>query len=406
MSIAESFLGQAIRNDFPIFKDSSLIYLDSAATTHKPAAVINALTHFYSKEYATVHRSIYEMAAHATHRFNKSRVIVQQFLGARLPEEIIFTRGTTDAINLVASTFGKAFIEEGDEIIISEMEHHSNIVPWQLLCKERKAILKIIPINDNAELLLNAFQELLTERTKLVSVAHIANSTGTINPIAEVIELAHQKGAKVFIDGAQAAAHMPVNVQELNADFYAFSGHKVFGPTGVGVLYGKYDLLDSLPPYQGGSDMIEEVGLQTSTFQNPPQRFEAGTPMIAEVIGLGEALSYIEQLDRAQIASYEKELLNYATEKLLKIPHLRIIGTAKEKAAIISFVVAGVHHLDIGTMLDLDGIAVRTGHHCAQPLMKRFKVQGTTRISFAPYNTFEEINIFIDKLKKILTRLC
>lgn len=401
-----SLLGQSIREDFPIFKDRDLVYFDSAATTQKPYSVIETLSNFYAHEYATVHRSVYELAANATHRYNTVRIQVQQFLGAKSQDEIVFTRGTTDAINLVAGTFGRACIHEGDEIIISEMEHHSNIVPWQMLCKEKKIHLKVIPIDDNAELILSEYKKLLTSRTKLVSIAHVAGATGTINPIEEIIALAHQKGAKVLIDGAQAAAHIPVDVQQLDADFYAFSGHKTFGPTGIGVLYGKYELLDSLPPYQGGSDMIEAVNFDKgTTFQHPPLKFEAGTPMIAGVIGLGAALAYIEKLDRKEIQSWEHQLLDYATQQLTQIPALRIIGTAKQKSAIISFVIEGVHPLDLGTLLDLHGIAVRTGHHCSQPLMKRFKIPGTTRISFAPYNTFEEIDFFIEKLKKILSQL-
>ncbi len=397
--------GCKVRQDFPIFNSKSLIYFDSAATTHKPACVIEALSHFYAQEYATVHRSIYELAAKATTRYSSVRTKVQKFLNAKASEEIIFTRGTTDAINLIAASYGSAFLQEGDEILISEMEHHSNIVPWQMLCQEKKTHLKVAPINENAEILLSEYKKLLSPRTKLVSIAHIANATGTINPIKEMIALAHQKGAKVVIDGAQAAAHIPIDVQELDADFYAFSGHKAFGPTGIGILYGKYELLEALPPYQGGSDMIEEVDFEKTTFQRPPLKFEAGTPMIAQVMGLGEAISYIEKLGCKQIAAWEHELLQYTTEQLVKIPKLRLIGTAKQKAAIISFVIEGIHPLDLGTLLDVQGIAVRTGHHCAQPLMKRFKVPGTVRVSFAPYNTIEEIDIFIDKLKRILPRL-
>jgi cysteine desulfurase/selenocysteine lyase len=400
--------GHKTRKDFPIFQGQgrSLIYFDSAATTHKPFTVIDALSRFYSQEYATVHRSIYELAAKATARYNGVRTQVQEFLGAKTPEEIVFTRGTTDAINLLSTTFSKVHLQEGDEVLITEMEHHSNIVPWQLLQQERKIVLKIAPINEQGEIILSEYQKLLSPKTKLVSITHISNATGTINPIKEMIQMAHQNGSKVLVDGAQAASHIEVNVQELDADFYVFSGHKAFGPTGIGILYGKYELLEELPPYQGGSDMIEEVGFDLpTTFQLPPLKFEAGTPMIAQVIGLGEALSYIEKLGRQQIAAWEHQLLQYATEKLLKVPKLRIIGTAKPKAAIISFVIEGIHPLDLGTLLDLHGIAVRTGSLCAQPLMKRLKVPGTVRISFAPYNTIEEIDLFIDKLKRILPRL-
>ena len=399
-------LGQSLRKDFPIFRDKNLIYFDSAATTQKPECVIEALSQFYTHEYATVHRSVYELAARATERYHHARSKVQQFLGAGAPEEIIFTKGTTEAINLVAATFGRAFIREGDEILISEMEHHSNIVPWQMLCKEKKIHLKVIPVNDRAEIVLSEYKKLLTSRTKLVSIAHIAGATGTVNPIEEIIDFAHQKGAKVFVDGAQSAPHLPVDVQQLDADFYAFSGHKAFGPTGIGVLYGKSALLEAMPPYQGGSDMIDKVSFEEgTTFQPPPLKFEAGTPLIAEVMGLGEAISYIERLGRAEIAAWEQQLLEYATDQLLQIPSLRIIGTAKHKGPIISFVIQGVHHLDLGTLLDAQEIAVRTGHHCAQPLMKRFKIPGTTRVSFAAYNTIEEIDIFIDKLKMILAKL-
>jgi cysteine desulfurase/selenocysteine lyase len=396
---------QTIRDEFPILKKSSLVYLDSAATTHKPAAVVDAISHFYAQEYATVHRSIYALASKATARYNNVREKVKTFLNAKMSEEIVFTRGTTEALNLIATTFGKAHLQEGDEILISEMEHHSNIVPWQLLCQEKKLALRIAPINERAEISIDAYKQLLSPRTRLVSLAHIANSTGTINPVKELIALAHEQGAKVVIDGAQAASHMEVDVQELDADFYAFSAHKAFGPTGIGVLYGKYDLLNSLPPYQGGSDMIEEVYFDRTTYQRPPLKFEAGTPMIAQVMGLGAALDYIETLGRKTIMHLEEELLHYATAKLQTIPKLRIIGTAEHKAAIISFVIEGVHPLDIGTLLDLHGIAVRTGHLCAQPVMRRFKVPGTVRISFAPYNTMGEIDFFIDRLKKVLSRL-
>ncbi len=399
------FSSQNVRKEFPIFSKKPWIYFDSAATTHKPACVIDAMSHFYGQEYATVHRSIYELASKATARYNAVRTRMQKFLNAKTADEIVFTRGTTDALNLVAATFGKAHLQEGDEILISEMEHHSNIVPWQMLCKEKKLHLKVAPINEKAEIIVGDYKKLLSSRTKLVSIAHIANSTGTINPIGELIELAHQKGAKVIIDGAQAVSHIEVDVQRLDADFYAFSGHKAFGPTGVGVLYGKYDLLESLPPYQGGSDMIEEVSFEETTYQRSPLKFEAGTPMIAQVMGLGEAIAFIERLGRAEIMAWENQLLQHATQQLLKIPKLRIIGTAQEKAAIISFVIDGVHPLDLGTLLDLHGIAVRTGHLCAHPVMKRFKVPGTVRISFAPYNSLEEIDHFIDKLKRILPRI-
>jgi cysteine desulfurase/selenocysteine lyase len=390
-----------IRRDFPLLANSPLIYLDSAATAQKPAVVIEAIRQFYAEEYGTVHRALYALSAHATARYDAVREAVRAFLNAKSADEIIFTKGTTESINLVASSFSKAFLKSGDEILISEMEHHANLVPWQIVAQERGVHLKIIPINDQGDLILEEVERLLTSRTKLVSIAHIANSTGTLNPIETIIRLAHAKGAKVFIDGAQSAPHMPVDVQRLDADFFAFSGHKAFGPTGIGVLYGKRELLEKMPPYQAGGDMIETVTLTSSSYQPPPLRFEAGTPLIAEVIGLGAALSYIESLGRAEIAAWEARLLAYATEKLQAIPGLRLIGTAKEKGPILTFVIEGMHPLDIGTLLDLRGIAVRTGHLCAQPTMQRFGITAATRISFAAYNTLEEIDLLTTALHEI-----
>ncbi len=381
------------------------IYFDSAATSQKPQCVIDAITHFYSSQYATVHRSVYDFASTATAMYNEVRALVKKFLNAQHVEEIVFTKGTTEGINLIASTFGKTFLHPGDEILISEMEHHSNIVPWQMICKERGAHLKAIPIDDNGELNWEAFEALLSERTKLVSIAHIANSTGTVNPIEKIIQCAHKKGAKVLIDGAQSASHLPVDVQALGCDFYLFSGHKAYGPTGIGILYGKKALLEKLPPYQGGGDMIETVTIQHSTYQDPPLRFEAGTPLIAEVIGLGAAIRFIESIGREKIAAWEQELLLYATKQLRAIPGMRIIGTASHKGAIISFAVEGIHPLDIGTLLDIRGIAVRTGHLCAQPTLKRFGVSSLTRVSFGLYNTKEEIDQFIKALQEVLLLL-
>lgn len=394
-----------LRQEFPILKQlmhgKPLIYLDSAATSQKPFHVIEAMSQFYSEQYATVHRSVYDFASHATSRYNEARQKVKEFLNAAFVEEIVFTKGTTEAINLVASSFGKAFVQPGDEILITAMEHHSNIVPWQLMCEERGAHLKAVPMNDRGELIFEAFEELLSDRTKLVSVAHIANATGTLNPVEEMIRCAHAHGAKVLIDGAQSAAHLPVDVQKLKADFFVFSGHKAYGPTGVGVLYGKRVLLEKMPPYQGGGDMIDEVDLHSSSYQPPPMKFEAGTPMIAEVIGLGEAIDFIESLGRERIAAWEQDLLEYATTRLGEIKGLRIIGTAPKKGAIISFIIEDLHPLDIGTLLDMRGIAVRTGQLCAQPTLKSFNVSSLTRISFAVYNTFEEIDLFVDALKDI-----
>lgn len=399
---------EIIREDFPLLKrevnGKPLIYLDSAATSQKPASVIDAMNDFYSYEYATVHRSIYQLAASATDKYNRVRERVASFLNAKSPSEIIFTRSTTDSINLVALSYG-SFIQNGDEIIVSEMEHHSNLVPWQMLAERTGAHLKIIPVNDRAELDMAVYKTLLTPRTKLVAIAHIANSTGTINPIEEIIEMAHVYGAKVLVDAAQSAAHMPLDVQALDADFLAFSGHKLYGPTGIGILYGKAELLDKMPPIQGGGDMIEKVTLKGSTYQKAPLKFEAGTPSIAQVIGLGAAIDYLLSLGWETIHSIEQALLALATEKLLQIPGLRIIGTAEKKAGIISFVIEGVHPLDLATFLDLEGIAIRSGHHCAQPLMARFGVSGTARISFAPFNTENEIERCVAAICHALSRI-
>lgn len=400
---------EKLRADFPMLKQKvdgqPLIYFDSAATTLKPLSVIEAMNQFYTAEYGTVHRSVYHFAAQATQRYAQVREKVARFLNASSADEIIFTRGTTDAINLVAHSFTKAFLQPGDEILISQMEHHSNIVPWQLVSEESGFHLKSIPINEKGELLLEEFEKLLTPRTKLVAIAHISNAIGTKNPIKEIIAIAHRKGAKVLIDGAQSAAHLLVDVQALDADFFAFSGHKAFGPTGIGVLYGKKELLEKMPPYQAGGDMIEKVTIEKTSFQMPPLRFEAGTPSIAEVIGLGAAIDYIERLGRSNISAWEEELLHYATDALSRLEGLRIVGTAKEKGPILSFVIDGVHSLDIGTLLDLRGVAVRTGHHCAQPLMQRFNISGTTRLSFAAYNTFAEIDYAAQALQEVVATI-
>lgn len=397
------------RNDFPMLKkkvhDKPLIYFDSAATTQKPQCVIDSIRNFYEDHYGTVHRAVYELASFATTEHHKAREKVQKFLNAACEEEIIFTRGTTDSINLVAYSFGKAFIQPGDEVVITELEHHSNIVPWQILCEDRNAVLKVIPINHHGEMNLEIFASMLNSKTKIVAVAHISNALGTINPIRQICAMAHQYGAKVLVDGAQAAPHLPIDVRELDADFYAFSGHKIFGPTGVGILYGKRELLNEMPPYQGGGDMIETVTFPKTTYNKLPLKFEAGTPMIAEVIALGTAIDYIQGIGLGEILQYEQQLLITATELLTKIPGLRIIGNAQEKGALISFVVEGVHPLDIGTMLDLHGIAVRTGHLCAQPVMRHFAVPSVVRLSFAFYNTLEEIKEFASLLERILRNL-
>ncbi len=400
---------QRVRQDFPMLSKTMhgkpLVYLDSAATAQKPNAVIDAIASFYRDHYGTVHRAVYELALHSSEEYQHTRQKIREFLHAAKDEEIIFTRGTTESINLVAYSFGKAFIKPGDEILISAMEHHSNIVPWQILCEDRGALLKIIPMNSKGELLLDEYAKLLNPRTRLVAIAHISNSLGTINPIKQIIAMAHQAGAKVLVDGAQSAPHFKIDVQDLDADFFVFSGHKIMGPTGIGILYGKAELLDQMPPYQGGGDMIETVAFPQTTYNVPPLKFEAGTPMIAEVMGLGVALDYIQALGLESIQQWERELVVYATDQLEQIPGLTIIGQAAEKGALISFVVEGVHSLDIGTLLDLKGIAIRTGHHCAQPVMRFFNVPSTARASFACYNTKEEIDYFVASLRDIVHQL-
>lgn len=393
------------REDFPMLTQTMhgkpLIYFDSAATAQKPQPVIDCINHCYTKSYGTVHRAIYELAAKSTHDYQEARLKVMRFLNAAKQEEIIFTRGTTESINLVAYSFGKAFIRPGDEIVISEIEHHSNIVPWQILCEDRKAVLRIIPVNDRGELIMEEYEKLLNEKTKLVAIGHVSNALGTLNPIKKIISLAHRAGAKVLVDGAQGAPHLPVDVQDLDVDFYVFSGHKIYGPTGIGILYGKETLLEKMPPYQGGGDMIETVTFPKTTYNVLPLKFEAGTPMITEAISLGTALDYVTGIGREAIQQWEHELLLYATELWTQIPGFKIIGTAREKGAIISFAMEGIHPLDIGTMLDLKGIAVRTGHHCAQPTMRRFNVPGTARASFGLYNTKQEVEHFAECLQEI-----
>lgn len=398
-----------VRQDFPMLKKSMhgkpLVYFDTAATAQKPQIVIDTIADFYQERYGTVHRAIYELSVHSTQEFQNIRKKVQAFLNAKKPEEIIYTRGTTESINMAAYSFGKAFIQPGDEIILSEMEHHSNIVPWQILSEDRGAVLKIIPIDERGELLMEEYRRMLSPKTKLVAIAHVSNALGTINPVKEIIAMAHAVGAKVLVDGAQAAPHMKVDVQDLDADFYVFSGHKVYGPTGIGILYGKEDLLNAMPPYQGGGDMIDRVTFPKTTYNVLPMKFEAGTPMIAEVMGLGAAIDYLQKLGMQNVQNWEHELLEYATNKVQDISDLKIIGTARHKGAIISLVVKGIHSLDLGTMLDLRGIAVRTGHHCAQPAMSHFGIPGTARASFGIYNTKEEIDRFTTELKEIIKLL-
>jgi cysteine desulfurase/selenocysteine lyase len=398
-----------LREDFPMLcktmHGKPLIYLDSAATSMKPNCVIETITQFYRDHYGTVHRAVYELAVHSTQAYQEARLKVQKFIHAAKPEEIIFTRGTTESINMAAYSFGKAFVKPGDEILVSAMEHHSNLVPWQLLCEDRGAILKVIPIDDRGEILLEDYAELLNEKTRLVAVALVSNTLGTVNPVKNIAAMAHAAGAKILVDAAQGAPHLPVDVQDLDCDFLAFSGHKALGPTGVGILYGKEALLEAMPPYQGGGDMIDTVTFDKTTYNTLPLKFEAGTPIIAEVVALGTAIDYLSSIGMQAIQSYEHELLTYATAQMTEIEGLRIMGTAPNKGAIISFSVEGVHPLDIGTLLDLQGVAIRTGHLCAQPVMKRYGVPGTARVSFAFYNTPEEIDRFVDKLKSCLKML-
>lgn len=394
------------RADFPLLAQKSrLVYLDTAATAQKPRAVIEAIANFYSQHYGTVHRAVYELATQATAHYHSVREKARAFLNAGKTEELIFTRGTTESINLIATCFGKAFVDKGDEILISGMEHHSNIVPWQMLCEERGATLKVIPVTERGELQLDAFRKQLNARTRLVAVAHISNALGTLNPIETIIREAHAAGARVLVDGAQSAPHLPIDVQALDVDFFVCSGHKLYGPTGIGLLFGKAELLNAMPPYQGGGDMIEVVTFEKTTYNSLPLKFEAGTPMIAEVMGLGAALDYLTSLGLEAVRDWEKRLLEYATARLQEIPGLRIVGTAPEKGALISFVIDKAHALDIGTLLDLHGVAVRTGHHCAQPILRQFGIKATTRASFGLYNTMEDVDRFVGALKEVLKSL-
>lgn len=403
---AATFDVQKIRRDFPILQQTvygkPLVYLDNAATTQKPRQVIERIREYYEKENSNVHRGIHRLSELATNAYEGARKTIRDFIHAREDCEIIFVRGTTEGINLVAQTYGRSRIGRGDEILISAIEHHSNIVPWQMLCEQTGAVLRVIPTNDHGELLLDEYQKLLTDRTKLVSVVHISNALGTVNPIKKMIELAHRRGVPVLIDGAQGIPHGALDVQDLDCDFYVFSGHKVFGPTGIGVLYGKRELLESLPPFQGGGDMIVSVTFEKTVYNVIPYRFEAGTPDIAGAVGLATALDYVSGIGFEQIAAHEHDLLEYATEQLRTIPRLRILGTAREKASVISFILEGIHPHDIGTIVDREGVAIRTGHHCAQPVMQRFGVPATARASFAFYNTREEIDVLVRSVHKVI----
>lgn len=398
-----------IRADFPVLHQqvnkAPLVYFDNAATTQKPKTVMDALTAYYERDNANIHRGIHTLAERATTAYELTRKKLAAFLNSPSTDQIIFTSGTTAGINLVAQTFGRSQISKGDQIIVSNLEHHSNIVPWQMIAEERGAEIKVIPVSDAGVLDIEALKALLNPKVKLVAVNHVSNAIGTINPIAEIIQLSHEVGAKVLIDGAQSVAHLAVDVQALDLDFFVFSAHKLFGPTGVGVLYGKRELLESMPPYQGGGEMIKEVSFSGTTYNELPYKFEAGTPNIADVIAFGAALDYVQAIPAEALAAQEEALLAYATEKLQAIPGLRIVGTAPEKIAVISFVIDGVHPQDIGVLLDKFGIAIRTGHHCAQPLMERYDLVGTCRASFSFYNTFEEIDRFVLCLEKTLQML-
>ena len=406
---------QKIRKDFPILfrmmNGKPLIYFDNGATTQKPKQVIDAIVKYYSEQNANIHRGVYRLSQDITVEYENARVTVQKHLGAQHEHEIIFTRGTTESINFIATAFGKKFVNAGDEIVVSEMEHHSNILPWQQLCEEKNAVLKVIPIADSGELRMDEFKKLLSEKTKLVAIVHVSNTLGTVNPVKDIISIVREKYqpsgrlVPVLVDGAQSIPHIKVDVQDLDADFYCFSGHKVYAPTGVGILYGKEEWLKKLPNYQVGGGTIKTVSFDKTDYAESPLRFEAGTPNIEGGIGLAVALDYINAIGLENIAAYEHELLGYATEKLSAIENLRIIGTAKEKASVISFVVEGIHPLDIGMLLDAQGIAVRTGHHCTQPLVAHYQIPGTVRASFSYYNTKEEIDIFVNAIVKSIQRI-
>jgi cysteine desulfurase/selenocysteine lyase len=396
----------AVRSQFPILqrtvKGKPLVYLDNAATTQKPQVVIDALTSYYSGYNANIHRGIHTLAEEATAEFEATRDAIQKYINAPSREQVVFTKGTTEGINLVAQTWGRQHIKEGDEILISGMEHHSNIIPWHILCAEKKAVLKVIPVTDEGTLDLDAFHQLITEKTKLLAVVHVSNVMGTVNPVATLIKAAHQKGAVVLIDGAQSSVHLDIDVQAMDCDFFVFSSHKLYGPTGVGALYGKRELLESMPPYQGGGEMIRDVTFEGFTVNDLPYKFEAGTPNIADVIAFRSALEFTRSIGKDLIRQHEKALVEYTTQRLEALPGVQIIGRAADKVSVVSFVVEGIHPQDLGILLDNGGIAVRTGHHCAQPLMDRYCIPGTTRASFAMYNTKEEVDAFIKGMEKAI----
>ncbi len=398
-----------LRNDFPTLKrkvnGKDLVYFDNGATAQKPQVVIDRINQYYQDENSNIHRGVHTLSQEATAAYEEARRKIQAYINAPLEEEVIYTKGTTDGINLVANGFTRGILKEGDEVVISAMEHHSNIVPWQMACEYTGATLKVAPITDEGELILEEFKALLSEKTKLVAITHVSNTLGTINPVKEIVEAAHSLDIPVLFDGAQSVPHMKVDVQELDCEFYAFSGHKMFGPTGIGILYGKKEWLDKLPPYQGGGDMIKTVTFEKTTYNDLPHKFEAGTPNIAGGIGLGAAVDYLNELDWEAVHAHEDELLEYATEQISQIEGIRIVGTAKNKAGVLSFVHEKAHHYDMGTILDQLGVAVRTGHHCTEPLMHRCNVTGTARASFAFYNTKEEVDVFIAALKRALNML-
>jgi cysteine desulfurase/selenocysteine lyase len=395
-----------VRLDFPILSQKvhgkPLVYFDNGATSQKPLCVINAIDHYYRAENSNIHRGVHHLSEQATAAYEAARGKLRGFINARSDQEIVFVRGTTEAINLVAQSYGRAFLQAGDEIIVSAMEHHSNIVPWQMLCEQVGAKLRVSPINHDGEIVMEEYQRLLNDKTKFVSITHVSNALGTVVPVKEIVALAHARGVPVLLDGAQAVPHLQIDVQELDCDFYAFSGHKMFGPTGVGVLYGRAELLEKMPPYQGGGDMISLVTFEKTHYNVLPYKFEAGTPNIADGIALGAAVDYLRALDWPAVAAHEEQLLRYATAALEQIPALRIIGTAKEKAGVLSFVFDHVHAHDVGTILDQEGVAVRAGHHCAMPVMQRFGVPATARASFAFYNTIEEIDVLVRALDRVL----
>ena len=400
---------QTVREDFPVLKakvyGKTLVYFDNAATSQKPQVVIDKLVDYYTNYNANIHRGVHFLSQTASNEFDEVRNIVRDFIHAKSEREIVFVRGTTEGINLIASTFGRQNIKAGDEILISAMEHHSNIVPWQMLCEEKGALLKVIPMNEKGEIIIEGFHSALSEKTKLISIVHTSNSLGTVNPLKEIIEAAHQRNIPVVVDAAQGIVHSDINVQELDCDFLVFSGHKVFSPTGIGVLYGKAELLEKMPPYQGGGEMISSVSFEKTSYNEIPYKFEAGTPNIADVIGMGAGLNYFSALDRVGAREYEKELVEYAQEKLSEIDGLRIIGTAKEKASVVSFIIEGLNAMDVGMYLDTMGIAVRTGQHCTEPVMDYFNIAGTIRASFLFYNTFEEIDALVTGVKKAILLL-